>query len=1122
MPKKRKEKFFYSALSISVAAGALTAVAPSVSAEQHKFTDVKAEDHFYDAVNSLHVRGVINGYDREFRPYAKVTRAQAAKIIAMALNMNTKNIKDPGFKDVPKKDWAYEYVAALSNAGIMKGYGDQFKPNEPLSRAQMAKIIALSFKLGTEKLEKSPFEDVKTTDWYAEYVKPLVDKEITTGTTPTTFSPNQPVLRGQMASFIYRSEHVTKGIQVRSEITNITNQDIVTKAGTYALPADLKGWLNSANLAALKGGQINLTVKDGKVEKVESVELKESGKASSESSKPYADHMVFDAKGATIQADVIVSADYLTLKNAKIKGDLKLGEGVKNSFYSDHLTVEGKTIVADEVKASAQQTNKFYQSLTYKQYASKLQEKTAVNNQISIIFDNSNLGAVQVNKSNVNVQPKGSSKMGLVSLSGNVTFRADDSVVIPRIVIEDGVQHVVVDSDVAEIVVEGNQSITISGSGDFGKVVADQSSTVTVQTSGTVGTLQTADKTSRFVLGNNTKVKNLVLPPGVKPQEAISNYENVKNNVDQIGGVKNPDVPPPATGGGSVPDRMAPTVTAQNQSIASEADALITSTETGAVYLVPVGATPATKADLDTLVTGGTAKTANVTSANTSVTISTTGLTIGAYKLYAIDRSGNVSQPVSITITKHPAVVAVESAIEQLKNKNDFTFNDRPAFYSAEYSHYVLTDNQKAQVDAGAKVKLTSLKTLIDGWERDGSGADVTDSKVSYDKDTGQLVLNINDGLKVTSIDLSRIKINSGNGSVELSGAYSVQHNKVTITLPAAKKTEVNNLITAAGGIGNTWIHLGGGTLLNEKHVPAKLTKSDIPLESGQIASVDPTVNSVELAIDQLPDVNSFTFNDRPAFHSAEYSHFLLTEDQKSQVSAAHVKKLSDLKTLVTDWETNGSGATVTDTKVTYDQTTGQLVLNVNDATKVAAVDLSRTKVSYGTANVTSLELAGTYVIDGNRIIISLTDSKKAEVDNLITNAGGVGNTWIHLGDGSLLDSKQVPAKLTNADIALEKVPTTTGTLQVSAATVQENSTVDVTVTDADLNKNPNVIEKVNVLVGNETLELTETGNNSDSFTGTTASLPSGSVIITYVDKYDVNGNENTVSKTITVTPQQN
>jgi hypothetical protein len=176
-----------------------------VQAVQTNFTDVKKEDYFYEAVHSFASRGILSGYGDKFKPYQPVTRAQAAKMLALVLGLDTKNVKDPGFTDVKKADWYYGPVAALVEAGIIKGDGNKFKPYETLNRAQMAKMVALGFGFQQGKAP-TQFTDVKSSDWFSSYVGILVEKGITKGTTPTTFSPYRAVTRGQLAAFLFRAE----------------------------------------------------------------------------------------------------------------------------------------------------------------------------------------------------------------------------------------------------------------------------------------------------------------------------------------------------------------------------------------------------------------------------------------------------------------------------------------------------------------------------------------------------------------------------------------------------------------------------------------------------------------------------------------------------------------------------------------------------------------------------------------------------------------------------------------------------------------------------------------------------------------------------------------------------
>lgn len=212
----KKPNLYAKLLKVTVAAslaiGVSVATAPINSqAKEKSFSDVSVDQHFYESVTSLSSRGIINGYeDGSFKPGKNISRAHAAKIISLALDLDTVNVKNPGFTDVPKSHPYYGHIAALVNAGIIKGYDNKtFKPTANLTRAHIAQILVLGFDMEEQKLSNLPFKDINNKQWYANYIQTLYTNEITTGKTATTFEANSFVTRGQVASFIYRSELAT-------------------------------------------------------------------------------------------------------------------------------------------------------------------------------------------------------------------------------------------------------------------------------------------------------------------------------------------------------------------------------------------------------------------------------------------------------------------------------------------------------------------------------------------------------------------------------------------------------------------------------------------------------------------------------------------------------------------------------------------------------------------------------------------------------------------------------------------------------------------------------------------------------------------------------------------------
>lgn len=177
---------------------------------QTTFSDVQANSEMGQAVSNLVNRGIISGYkDGTYRPNQVITRAQAAKILAGVLQLDTANTP-VAFTDVPVSYEHYEAITALAEKKILNGYTDgTFKPNEPITRAQMAKILANAFEFSSV-FETLPFTDVNVHTESFHYINALYSYAITTGTSATTYSPGNRVTRGQLAVFITRAENTEK------------------------------------------------------------------------------------------------------------------------------------------------------------------------------------------------------------------------------------------------------------------------------------------------------------------------------------------------------------------------------------------------------------------------------------------------------------------------------------------------------------------------------------------------------------------------------------------------------------------------------------------------------------------------------------------------------------------------------------------------------------------------------------------------------------------------------------------------------------------------------------------------------------------------------------------------
>ena len=101
------------------------------------------------------------------------------------------------FTDV-EKNWAYPGIQYCVTHGIMGGMGDgTFAPTGTTTRAQIVQIL---YNLeGTPAVSgTTPFTDL-TANWYKPAILWAYQNNVVAGTSPTTFAPDQPVTREQIA-----------------------------------------------------------------------------------------------------------------------------------------------------------------------------------------------------------------------------------------------------------------------------------------------------------------------------------------------------------------------------------------------------------------------------------------------------------------------------------------------------------------------------------------------------------------------------------------------------------------------------------------------------------------------------------------------------------------------------------------------------------------------------------------------------------------------------------------------------------------------------------------------------------------------------------------------------------
>ena len=170
------------------------------------FMDVPKGSYYEKAVDWAVKNGITAGTgDNYFMPDGICTRAQAVTFLWRVAGSPTPKTEVMPFEDVPEGSYYYEAVLWAAENEITVGTSaTTFSPELTCSRAHIVSFLwrAAGYpSAGTV----NPFADVPENAYYINAMLWAVKQEITVGTTPSTFSPDEGCTRAQIVTFLYRA-----------------------------------------------------------------------------------------------------------------------------------------------------------------------------------------------------------------------------------------------------------------------------------------------------------------------------------------------------------------------------------------------------------------------------------------------------------------------------------------------------------------------------------------------------------------------------------------------------------------------------------------------------------------------------------------------------------------------------------------------------------------------------------------------------------------------------------------------------------------------------------------------------------------------------------------------------
>lgn len=182
--------------------------------------------------------GVISGYDGLFRPDDSITRGEMAVIMDKVMKYQVK--AENTFSDLDQSFYT-DSVLKANQAGIMRGSDGAVRPKDNITREEASVLICQAFGIDPIETTTSKFNDSdKVSTWAAGYVNALLEKGYISGKGDNNFDPQGNITRGEAVTMF---NNIVKGFyhEAGTYTENITGNVVVNTPETVLKDMSVTG-----------------------------------------------------------------------------------------------------------------------------------------------------------------------------------------------------------------------------------------------------------------------------------------------------------------------------------------------------------------------------------------------------------------------------------------------------------------------------------------------------------------------------------------------------------------------------------------------------------------------------------------------------------------------------------------------------------------------------------------------------------------------------------------------------------------------------------------------------------------------------------------------------------------
>ena len=143
--------------------------------------------------------------------------------------------------------WAEDAIHYVVDGGLFNGATDTtFEPETNMTRGMFVTVLGrMAEAEGSGAEAAAQFADVDADEYYAPYVAWAAENNIVTGTEDDEFEPNMPISREQMAAILYR---YTQFQQIETPVDSDAINAFADHANVSSYAADAMNWAVGSSL----------------------------------------------------------------------------------------------------------------------------------------------------------------------------------------------------------------------------------------------------------------------------------------------------------------------------------------------------------------------------------------------------------------------------------------------------------------------------------------------------------------------------------------------------------------------------------------------------------------------------------------------------------------------------------------------------------------------------------------------------------------------------------------------------------------------------------------------------------------------------------------------------------